>query len=232
MIEGIHLGNCIDYMRTLESETIDLCVTDPPYKLTGGGSDGSLKIGFNTFEQKEKSREQFFEIPPFYRWMDELFRVMKKDTHFYCMTNQKNLKQIIEDGEKVGFKVLNILVWDKGMHTPLGYYMQNIEFVVLFRKGRAKKINNMGSKALISIKGIRGNKIHPSEKPTELFEHFINNSSNENDLVFDPFLGSGTAYISCKKTKRRFIGCEISEDFIDIITNRIMNKDKDLFSNE
>ena len=57
MIEGIQLGNCIDYMRTLENETIDLCVTDPPYKLTGGGSGGSLKIGFNTFEQKEKSIE-------------------------------------------------------------------------------------------------------------------------------------------------------------------------------
>ena len=230
MIEGIHLGSCIDYMRTLESETIDLCITDPPYKLTSGGCKGGLKIEMNTITTKQKESGVMFEIPPFYRWMDELFRVMKKDTHFYCMTNQKNLKQIIEDGEKVGFKVLNILVWDKGMHTPLGYYMQNIEFVVLFRKGRARKINNMGSKALVSIKGIRGNKIHPSEKPTELFEHFINNSSNENDLVFDPFLGSGTAYISAKKTKRRFIGCEISEDFIDIITNRIMNEQQSLFN--
>ena len=206
MIEGIHLGSCIDYMRTLENETIDLCVTDPPYKLTSGGCKGGLKIEMNTITTKQKESGVMFEIPPFYRWMDELFRVMKKDTHFYCMTNQKNLKQIIEDGEKVGFKVLNILVWDKGMHTPLGYYMQNIEFVVLFRKGRARKINNMGSKALVSIKGIRGN------------------------LVFDPFLGSGTAYISAKKTKRRFIGCEISEDFIDIITNRIMNEQQSLFN--
>jgi len=230
MIEGIYLGSCIDYMRELKDETIDLCITDPPYKLTSGGSGGSLKIGFNTFEQKEKSREQFFEIPPFYRWMDELFRVMKKDTHFYCMTNQKNLKQIIEDGEKVGFKVLNILVWDKGMHTPLGYYMQNVEFVVLFRKGKAKKINNMGSKALISIKGIRGNKKHPSEKPIQLFEHFINNSSKENDLVFDPFLGSGTAYFSAKKTNRRFVGCEISDEFFEIITDRIMNEQRSLFN--
>ena len=204
----ILLGDCIELMRTFETESIDLCVTDPPYKLTGGGSSGTLKIKYNTFEQTKKSREQFFDIPPFYRWMDELFRIMKNDTHFYCMTNQNNLSKVIADGEKVGFKVLNILVWDKGMHTPLGYYMQNIEFVVLFRKGGARKINNMGSTALVSIKGIRGNKIHPSEKPVELYDHFILNSSKENDICIDPFGGSGTIIESCLKNNRHFIAIE------------------------
>lgn len=204
----ILLGDSIELMRTFDVESIDLCVTDPPYKLTSGGCKGGLKIEMNTITREEKESGIMFEIPPFYRWMDELFRIMKNDTHFYCMSNQKNLSQIILDGEKVGFKVLNILVWDKGMHTPLGYYMQNIEFVVLFRKGGARKINNMGSTALVSIKGIRGNKIHPSEKPVELYDHFILNSSKENDICIDPFGGSGTIIESCLKNKRQFIAIE------------------------
>ena len=227
MIEELYLGDCIQYMRTLKSESVDLCVTDPPYKLTSGGCKGGLKIEMNTITQKQKESGVMFEIPPFYRWMDELFRIMKNKTHFYCMSNQKNLKQMIIDGEKVGFKVLNILVWDKGMHTPLPYYMQNVEFVILFRKGNALKINNMGSQALISIKGIRGNKKHPSEKPIGLFKHFIENSSKEGDLVIDPFMGSGTGYFSAKETKRRFTGCEISEfHFNRIIDYKSKERDK------
>jgi site-specific DNA-methyltransferase (adenine-specific) len=239
MSEGkkeILLGDCIELMRTFDAESIDLCVTDPPYKLTSGGSGGTLKIKYNTFEQTEKSRKQFFEIPPFYRWMDEVFRILKNTSHFYCMTNQMNLSQIILDGEKVGFKVLNILVWDKGMHTPLGYYMQNIEFVVLFRKGGAKKINNMGSTALVSIKGIRGNKIHPSEKPVELYDHFILNSSKEKDICIDPFGGSGTIIESCLKNSRQFIAIEKDPNHFEKMKKRgDFNKNfepQTLFGNE
>jgi len=240
MSEGkkeILLGDCIELMRSIETESIDLCVTDPPYKLTGGGSGGTLKIKYNTFEQTKKSREQFFDIPPFYRWMDELFRVMKNNTHFYCMTNQNNLYKVIADGEKVGFKVLNILVWDKGMHTPLGYYMQNVEFIVLFRKGGARKINNMGSTALISIKGIRGNKIHPSEKPVELYNHLILNSSNINDICIDPFGGSGTIIESCLKNNRQYIAIEKDPNHFEKMKKRVGDFNKNfepqtLFGNE
>lgn len=221
IIKEILLGDCIELMRTFNAESVDLCVTDPPYKLTSGGCRGGLKIEMNTISKKEKESGIMFEIPPFYRWMDELFRIMKNNTHFYCMTNQKNLSQIILDGEKVGFKVLNILVWDKGMHTPIGYYMQNVEFIVLFRKGGARKINNMGSPSLISIKGVRGNKVHPSEKPIELYSHLILNSSNVNDLCIDPFAGSGTIIESCLKNNRQFIAIEKDINYFEKMKNRV-----------
>lgn len=208
-------------MQEIEENSVDLCITDPPYKLTSGGCRGGLKIEFNQVTKEEKESGKFFEIPLFADWLGSVFRVLKDGSHFYCMSNDKNLKELLIEGEKAGFKTLNILVWDKGMHTPLGYYMKNVEFVVLFRKGRAKKINNMGSKALVSIKGIRGNKVHPSEKPVELFEHFIINSSLENEVVFDPFLGSGTTAISAIKTNRHFLGCEVSWDYCEIANERI-----------
>jgi site-specific DNA-methyltransferase (adenine-specific) len=219
-------GDCVNLMKEFESESIDLCITDPPYKLTSGGCRGGLKIEFNQVTKEEKESGKFFEIPKFSDWLSDLFRVLKDGSHFYCMSNDKNLKELIVEGEKVGFKVLNILVWDKGMHTPLGYYMKNIEFVVLFRKGKAKKINNMGSKALISIKGIRGNKVHPSEKPVELFEHFLTNSTKDGEIVFDPFLGSGTLAISAINTNRNFVGCEVDWNYCELINERIKEAKK------
>lgn len=227
--KGIILGDSIDIMRQMEYEiyeTIDLCITDPPYELTSGGCRGGLDINFNTVTKEQKESGLMFEVPPFFRWMDVLFALLKDGSHFYCMSNQKNLPEIISDAETVGFKVLNILVWDKGMHTPIGYYMQNIEFIVLFRKGKAKKINNLGSKALIKIDGIRGTKIHPSEKPVELYNHLLLNSSKENEIVIDPFAGSGTIIESCLKHKRQYIAIEKDPNHFEKMKKREDNFNK------
>lgn len=204
-------------LNNLPDNSIDLVVTDPPYKLTSGGCKGGLKVEFNTITEKQKQTGVMFNIPKFEEWMPEIFRVLKDGTHFYCMCNDKNLKEILIQGEKCGFKEVNVLVWSKGMHTPLPYYMKNIEFIVLFRKGKARKINNMGSFALINIKGIRGNKVHPSEKPVLLMEHLILNSSNEDDIILDPFMGSGTVAKASKNNNRKYIGYEIDKNYYDII---------------
>lgn len=147
---------------------------------------------------------------------------MKDGTHFYCMTNDKNLNDIYNAALPVGFKEVNILVWKKYMHIPLPYYMKNIEFVLLFRKGSSRKINNMGDFALIeNIKGVFGNKVHVSEKPIPLFEKFILNSTTEKEVVLDPFMGSGTCGIACVNTNRRFIGMELDDNYYDIACNRV-----------
>jgi site-specific DNA-methyltransferase (adenine-specific) len=223
-LNRIYQRDCIEGMRLLPDNSIDLAVTDPPYKLTSGGCRGGLNIVFNQTSKDEKESGKFFEIPRFNDWMPEVFRVLKDGSHFYCMSNDKNLTQIIEAAENAGFKQLNILVWDKGMHTPLGYYMKNVEFIVLFRKGRAKKINNMGSKALITIKGVRGNKVHPSEKPIDLFKHLIENSSLADEIVIDPFMGSGTTAISTVTTGRKFVGFEYEPKYVEIANKRLDNE--------
>lgn len=228
MIEGIYLGSCIDYMRELKDETIDLCVTDPPYKLTSGGKVN--KIWGGCFKESEYNNSGvLFEIPKPINWMKELYRVMKQSTHFYCFINDKNLGDFLSAGLESGFKLHNILVMRKDTHTPNRWYLKNAEYILFFKKGKAKNINNMGTKTVIDV-NMPKNKVHPSQKPIKIYDILINNSSNENDLVFDPFLGSGTAYFSAKKNNRRFIGCEISDDFFEIITDRIMNEQRSLFN--
>lgn len=113
------------------------------------------------------------------------------------------------------------------MHVPTAYYMKNVEYILLFRKGSARKIANLGDFTLIEgIKGIYGNKVHVSEKPVRLFEKFICNSSNKEDLILDPFIGSGTTAIACINTGRNFIGFEKDEAYYKVSLKRL----KDTFS--
>ena len=227
MINKITYGNCLEYMDKVKDNSVDLCIIDPPYKLTSGGCKTSAINGHFKKNGKAtegaKSGKVFKEndISP-KEYMSDIFRVLKDGSHFYVMCNDKNLKNMIQEGENAGFKLLNILVWNKDMHTPLRYYLKNIEFVIFFRKGKAKAINNMGSKALLNFKGIKG-KEHPSEKPIELFEHFILNSSKEGDIVLDLFMGSGTTAIACVNTKRKFIGFEVDEDYYAMSQKRLEN---------
>ena len=186
----VFLGDCLEQLKQIKSETIDCVATDPPYKVTSGGNvptgfiNGHWRLKNGEANPQAKSGKIFKENEiKFSDWMPEIYRVLKDKTHFYCMTNDLHLKNVIEEGVKAGFKQQNILVWAKGMHTPTQYYFKNIEFIVLFRKGSAKYINNIGTMALLNVKGLR-NKIHPSEKPTELMKILVENSTKEKLLIY------------------------------------------------
>lgn len=220
----LYNGDCLEVLKNIESESIDLCIIDPPYRLTSGGVKGTEirgSIGRKKNENMSSGKVFKHNSIKSEEWFKEIYRVMKDETHLYVMCNDKYVQEYLNNAEKAGFKEVNILVWSKGMHTPTQYYMKNIEFILLFRKGRAKYINNMGSFALIDIKGIRGNKVHPSEKPYNLMQHLVLNSSNENDLVLDCFMGSGSTGVACINTNRRFIGIELDENYFNISKKRI-----------
>lgn len=99
--------------------------------------------------------------------------------------------------------------------------MKNCEYVLFLRKGKAKPINNIGSKTVHQINNIIGNKQHPTEKPIELIKLYIENSSNEKDTVLDPFMGAGSTGLACKELNRNFIGIELDKQYFDIAKKRI-----------
>lgn len=217
-------GDCMKLMKTIIDNSIDLIVIDPPYKLTAGGCKDTVLGGICSRKDNELiSTGDVFKHNKIKsdEWFKELYRVLKNQTHCYVMCNDKYVKEYLTNAEKVGFQEVNILIWDKGMHTPTQYYMKNAEFILMFRKGSAKYINNMGSKTIISIKGLRGNRVHPSEKPVELMEHLILNSSNEEDIVMDCFMGAGSTGIASIKNNRKFIGIEQDENYFEIAKSRI-----------
>lgn len=217
----IRQGDCLELMKDIPDESIDLVVTDPPYKIVQGGcTNKAVRLKGSNQEQLKKGTLFNNNSIKFNEWIPEVYRVLKNNSHCYIMSNDRNINELLNICEKVGFKLLNILVWGKSKHSPNRYYLKNCEFIVFLRKGKAKNINNMGTKQLLLIDNVE-NKNHPSEKPIKLMEILIKNSSNEKDIVLDPFLGSGTTGVACVNTNRNFIGIELDEKYFKIAKERI-----------
>lgn len=243
----IYNEDCLIGMKNLPDNSIDLVVTDCPYKIIAGGctvemrkdectgifrkraiSDGTncsnkwIKKDINSIPCAVKNGKMFEHNDiAFSEWLPDVFRVLKNGTHCYIMINGRNLKELQTEAEKVGFKFVNLLAWRKNNKTPNRYYMQQLEFVLLLRKGKARKINNMGTSNCLDIPNILAKKKHPTEKPVELMKVFIENSSNVGDVVLDPFIGSGSTAVACAATKRRYIGFEIEERYFQIANERL-----------
>lgn len=216
-------GNCLELMKEIPDGSIDLVVTDPPYRtITGGDSNGKNSIrpkGMLSGTRKLFTHQN--DITPD-AWMPEIFRVLKDESHCYVFTNALNLFEMAEESKRAGFKLHNVLVWEKNNCTPSQYYMKNCEYILFLRKGRAKWITNIGgSKTVHRFNNVIGTKKHPTEKPVDLLEFYIKNSSAAGDKVLDPFMGSGSTGVACVNTGRKFIGIELDAGYFEIAKNRI-----------
>lgn len=242
----LRLGDAIEIMKEYPDEFFDCVVSDIPYEISTGGCaikerpneyGGILNHRYYTDDRlKNKWLKQedindnatlirkgkFFEnIPEFSEWLPEVYRVLKEGTHCYLMINARNLKKLQTEAEKVGFKFCNLLVWVKNNQTPHKFYMSRTEYILMLRKGRERYINFMGTSNVFVYPNILGNKFHPTEKPIMLMEDLIVNSTNEGDKVLDPFMGSGSTCVACKKTNREYYGIEIDEKYYNITKKRI-----------
>ena len=233
--------DCLEVMKDIPDNSIDCAVIDPPYKIVAGGcrkvADNECSGIFN--KRRDNKRTDWVDEVrsgkmfkhneiKFSDWLPELFRVLKDKSHCYLMINSRNLKDLQVEAEKEGFKFQNLLIWDKGNVTPNRYYMQGFECILMLRKGGAKTINDRGSSNILRVPNIIGNKKHPSEKPVELLQIMIRNSTNEGDTVIDTFMGSGSAGVACVNTNRKFIGAELDENYFQIAEARIKETEQQL----
>lgn len=239
----IYNEDVLAVMKSMNDESVDLVVTDPPYKIATGGCkvnvDASINpsrklnrgIAANDLKSKwiKKSNVDFIRTGSLFKhntikfsdWIPEVYRVLKNQTHAYFMVNDRNLNELMTEAIKAGFKLQSVLVWKKNNATPNKYYMKNCEFIVMCRKGKAKNIANMGTKNVLEVNNIIGSKTHPTEKPVELLEILIRNSSKQGDVVFDPFLGTGSTLVSVQNLGRNGIGVEIDEQYFEIAQKRL-----------
>jgi site-specific DNA-methyltransferase (adenine-specific) len=221
----LYKGDCLEVMDNLikQGVKVDCVITDPPYKIVGGGMKSSLCTG-GIFNKNKKTSQKgtLFKHNNinFIDWLDKVFTILKDNSHIYVYSNDKNLKNIISTMEKVGFKLHNILIWVKNNVTPNHFYMKKTEFIIFGRKGRAFPIKNQGDNNVFIENNIT-NKLHPTQKPIKQIETMILNSSNSNFTILDPFMGSSSTGIACLNTGRNFIGIELDDNYFDISVNRI-----------
>ena len=218
-------GNCLDTLKNIPNESIDLIVTDPPYPTTSRGNAGNSG-GMLQKDINKKGKVFTYNNINCKEYAPEFYRLLKDGSHCYVMTNHINLIDMLNTFTDVGFHFIKSLIWNKGNKIMGQYYMSQYEYILFFRKGKGKKINNCGTSDILSIpnkktKDKDGKNIHDTEKPIELMEVLVNNSSQENELVLDPFMGVGSTGLACIKNNRNFIGIEIDENYFNIAKERI-----------
>ncbi len=227
----IYNEDCLEGMKKIPDKSIDLIVTDPPYKVTSRGNAGNSG---GMLQKKINMKGQVFthndlEITD---WIGEFYRVLKDGSHCYIMTNNKNITEYLNETQKAGFKFIKNIIWDKGNKIMGQFYMSQYEYIMFLYKGKAKKINNCSTPDILSIPNkktkIDGKNIHDTEKPIELMKILIENSSNEGDIVLDPFVGSGSTLLACKELNRIGIGYEIDKEYYELACKRLKEHQKQL----
>ncbi len=220
MTKEVWLGDCLDLMPKIESGSVDLVLVDPPYKMTKNG-----KSCRPNYMPVVNSTENLFEgnLPNATDWMKESFRILKEGSHFYVFANINSLNDYLNEAKKAGFKLHNIISMIKDTKMPNRWYLKYTEFVLFFRKGPAKAINDLKSRdyEFVKMPTAKNGKLHITEKPYDFVEKLVLNSSQEGDLIVDFFAGSGSTLAAAQNTNRQFIGIEKEKEYYDIILKRL-----------
>jgi site-specific DNA-methyltransferase (adenine-specific) len=217
--------DAVEYLKSMSDCMVDCVITDPPYE----SLEKHRKVGTTTrLKQSKASSNKWFEIFPnsrFEELLTHIFRVLKKNSHFYLFCDSTTMFVIKPIAESVGFRFWKPLVWDK-QRIGMGYhYRSRYEFIMFFEKGK-RKLNDLGIPDIIECPRIhRG---YPTEKPSEVSEILIKQSTQSGETVLDPFLGSGSVGVASVKLSRHFLGCDSNPEAVDLSHNRISSVGGDL----
>lgn len=224
--------DCLVAMGRIPDCSIDCVITDPPYKTTARGSSGNTG---GMLAKKINMQGKVFKANDIVisDWLPTLYNKLKEGGHCYIMTNHVNLHNYLNVAKNTGFHFIKSLIWDKGNKITGRFYMSQFEYILFLRKGKGVKINNCGTSDIISIKNKKtkdahGENIHDTEKPVALLEILIQNSSNEDETILDPFFGSGNIAIACLNTERNFMGSDLDKDCYNGAVERLGNHKKQL----
>lgn len=213
-------ADCREVFKKLPDGCIDCFFSDIPYKICNGGMSLSSMFGTKKKLLHDKEKLELYKQGKIFKYNDidpdeylpEVYRVMKESAHGYIMVNAGNLVSVGTKIENAGFIINNILVMRKNNAVTNIWYMKDCEFTIFFRKGRAKPLNNHSIKSCIDVMMPR-ERIHDTQKPVDYIAKLISNSTQEGDIVLDPFSGSGSTAIACKQTNRKFLCVEIDPEY-------------------
>ena len=213
---SIDQADAVSWLKTVGDGSVDLLVTDPPYE----SLEKHRAVGTTTrLKHSKSSSNDWFTVFPnarFRELFDEVYRVLKKDAHFYLFCDQETA--FVAIGEEAGFKFWKPLIWDK-QKIGMGYhYRSRYEMILFFEKGK-RKLADLGIADVI-----RENRIYrgyPTEKPVKVNQILIEQSSSPGEIVVDPFMGTASAGLAALSTGRSFWGCDVSDKAIAIATERL-----------
>lgn len=226
----IRQGDCLELMKEIPDGSIDLIVTDPPYEIVAGGAGGAFGADKRSYHNQYASLDNVkkagikcsgFDIAV----LDEFCRIMKK-VNIYIWCSKLQIRKLLEYFEERGCYT-DILTWHKTNPVPTcnNTYLSDTEYLIFARQKGVRVYGTYSTKRKFYVtptnKADKDKYGHPTIKPLDILQNIIINSSNVDEIVFDPFMGSGSTCVACVNTKRRYIGFELDEKYFDIAKKRI-----------
>ena len=222
----LYQGDCLEVLKEIEDNSVDLILTDPPYILEERSSYGKNKLAKSLVKHRKELDEKDL-INGCDNWYKELDNLQKhRNIYIWC-----SRMQVIEYQNYFAIdKELNydILIWNKPNAFPTfnNSYIPDKEYCLFFReKGSHIKIENYENAKTIFHQPINQKDKqtwkHPTIKPLNIIETLIKNSTKEGDVVLDMFMGSGTVALACERANRKWIGIEIDEEYCKLIKERL-----------
>ena len=245
--DAVLVGDCLEHLAKIPSDSVDLVFADPPYNLQLGGNlsrpDQSVVAGVDDAWDKFAS---FAEYDRFTRdWLQGVRRIMKRDATIFVIGSYHNIFRVGALMQDLGFWILNDIVWRKANPMPnfRGRRFTNAHETLIWAardsSSRAYTFNyeqlkagnedtQMRSDWLFPLctggerlKDADGRKTHPTQKPEALIARILNAATKPDDVVLDPFFGSGTTGAVARRLGRRFIGIERDETYAAAARARI-----------
>ncbi|HQB64115.1 MAG TPA: site-specific DNA-methyltransferase [Sedimentibacter sp.] len=203
--------NCIDSLPP-----VHLVVTDPFYG--SGGRDGSVHLNDDNIIGNRMSADSLIWFVK--QYSKKLYEKTFDDSHCYIFSDWRKYKDIQIAFETSGWELRSLIVWDKG--NGMGEFWRSThEFILFFTKRKPRKLTHGGCMNVLRFAPVRGNKLHPSEKPIELLGYLIEASSNVGETVLDCFAGSGSTLEAARKLGRKAVGIELSQKYYEVMKNRL-----------
>ncbi|RJS84450.1 site-specific DNA-methyltransferase [Methanophagales archaeon] len=226
-INRIYCGDSLELMKDIPDKSIDLVLTDPPFAIKFKGrrnnyhrrADRVLQ-GYNEIPQ-EKYKD--FSL----KWIKETYRILKETGSAYIFSGWNNLKDILIAIDDAGYHTLNHLIWKYqfGVFTKKKFVTSHYHILLVvknLKKYKFNKIDHYPEDVIMVKRDYWHGKMKTETKlPVELVKKLILYSSDEGDIVFDPFMGSGTTAEACRLTNRNYLGFEIVPEYVDFANDRI-----------
>lgn len=213
-INSINNDDCMNYMKTMSDECVDLTLTDIPYGEVNRDSNGLRTLN------KEAADVMTFDIQEF---LTEVYRVTKGTIIIFCGKEQlSEIHKFFSDKQKRNKGTVRQLIWQKTNPSPMNgqyVYLSGIENAVWFKKRGATF--NAHCKNTVFRYACGRSKLHPTEKNHDLLKELILDNSNEGDIVFDPCAGSGSHLLVAKENNRQWLGVELNREYFNIASERV-----------
>lgn len=202
--------DAVDMIEAMPDGCVDCYALDPAYESLEKHRAWGTTTRLTHSLQSSNDWFDIFRNERFPALLAAMYRTMRRNTHAYIMCDDTTSDVVKPMAAAAGFTVWDRLIWNK-MSIGMGYHWRKqTEFILFLEKGK-RRLNNLGWSNVIDCKRVAGKDIYPTEKPYEVFERLILNSTQPGELVADPFAGSGASGEAALATGRLWLGIDTSE---------------------